>query len=1683
LALGAFACFFPLPAHAQLGPVDGATATPIPGAGHDYLGDLVDTVSPADGSVSVRIKTPVPPGRGINVPFSFNYDSNGIWQPYSNPSVDGADLASSLPRYLSEGGWTYGLPRLDATFVTTPPPPPGKGECLYYTSYVFSDTAGGRHQTHLAYDLSPPEPCYNYETASTGGDDQVQAYLSASSGIVSLADPKGTAYTFSSFLAGCGSQSGSSGSANVAALPSTIEDSNGNIVTFSLPASPNECDGAFTVQDTLSRPAISSSGFGSSGNTVSISGLQTPYTVTWGTAPANFSVGSKLAYQTGSGCGGFNADPSSQNVITAIELPNGQSFSFAYDPTYGLLDKVVYPSGAYVSYTWENNPLSALDYFQGSNSNEDTWYCWYEYDTFAIAHRYVVNPSGTTILQQDFSYSTTWPSSGPFSSWTSKQTTVTTHDFVSGQLYTTAHTYTAYGLPFPPYVVSMVQPALPLEQQVVYENGSGQTIRTVNKTWKDQFELQTEQVVLNDGTSPYPTSEIDYTYGAGAQVTEKDEYDYGSGARGNLLRVTKTNYQAFNDTPMFTNGPTIFDRPCQVITYDGNGNRYAETDTFYDSGSTSTVCGTAGTPSVNGAGGSSLTGHDETNYSASSTYPRGNATAVIKQCFPSTSCSGGNPTTTYTYDETGQRLSMTDPKTNVTNYYFTDSYESTNTGSYTTTAGSPPSGQVTNAYLTKITNALGQIETFTYGYNDGELTTSTDANSETTTYRYNDNFGRPTETDYPDQGKTTVQYNDAGPSPSVTTSKLITANTSITSTAVTDGMAHVVQTQLTTDPDGTTYTAAVYDGLARVYESYNPTRCNPPTTNCGNETTWGYSTNTYDALSRTTQVTKPDGSVTTTAYSGNQTTVTDEAGNQRMSQTDALGRLTYVTESPNSLKYLTQYQYDALNDLTSVTQNGSSSSLARNRSFVYDSLTRLTSATNPESGTITYTYDLDSNLSSKVAPKPNSGSTGTVTTNYSYDALNRLTQKSFVGLSLANEKYGYDGTALSSCGQNPPTISSPTNLVGRRSAMCAGHSGSSWSYDPMGRPLLEARINASSGEQPNYSVKYTYNLDGSLSTLTYPSGDVLTYTVGGAERVRQLSDASNSYVGYSGTPATYAPNGPLATMVNGYTSSFEGIATSNVYNDRLQPILLSASVSSTAILSLCYDFHLGVAINSGLCSLNKYTTGNNGNLFQVLDQVNSNLSAAFLYDPLNRISQANTLTAGTDCWAEAYTIDAWGNLTNRAGVSGYNGCSTEGLNASANTNNQLSILTYDNAGNVTNDGNGNQPTYDAENRISVDAGVTYYYDADGMRTEKSSGTKYWPGPGGEVLAETDLDGNINEEYIYFDGARIARVDRPSGTVHYYFSDHLGSASVITDALGNVEQRDYYFPYGGIAYSSGSDPNHYKFTGKERDTESNLDNFGARYYTSNIGRFMTPDWAARATAVPYAVFGDPQTLNLYTYVENAPVNRADADGHSGSNPDVYLPMYGGSINVSAQWFQSLVAAFGAAATPLAEDQAKAQHKPAQTNQINTKPPTADPAGTRTDPKLNPQPDSSKKTSPPTTCTTNCHVTVAVQHGVTQVDNEGTVSLVAPPAVAVNVNVNLHGAAPDQTLLATPSVGLGKWVAVGTDVVKDSSGVHDQGGSVSFGASWPPWPASVSSPASNFTPSGDNWQIGVAQTYPW
>src|SRR5256714_6235354 len=124
-------------------------------------------------------------------------------------------------------------------------------------------------------------------------------------------------------------------------------------------------------------------------------------------------------------------------------------------------------------------------------------------------------------------------------------------------------------------------------------------------------------------------------------------------------------------------------------------------------------------------------------------------------------------------------------------------------------------------------------------------------------------------------------------------------------------------------------------------------------------------------------------------------------------------------------------------------------------------------------------------------------------------------------------------------------------------------------------------------------------------------------------------------------------------------------------------------------------------------------------------------------------------------------------------------------------------------------------------------------------------------------------------------ARVALDNSDAATraagVFYYFSDHLKTASVITDSAGVIKAESDYYPWGGELQFINNDSNHYKFTGKERDSESGLDYFGARHYSNELGRFITPDWSATPEPVPYADLTDPQSLNQYSYVRNIPTS--------------------------------------------------------------------------------------------------------------------------------------------------------------------------------------------------------------------
>jgi hypothetical protein len=245
-------------AWAQMTAVTNSTSTPIPGAGHDYIKMLSETVDPANGSVSLRLHVPTPRGRGLTMPFSFAYDSNGVHfpvgsQPGQATSNGTITVHGNAPAI---GGWSYAVPML--SYISLSTTVPNQLNCTYHATagYVLQDASGGRHSLCLSHaDTPSPSSCspYYFE-ADSGGDDYYQAKLVGGTFPV-IVDPDGTVYTFSN--------TDYVGAGEVTSVGANVEDRNGNLIA---------------ATDTLGRTPVTWSGFGATGNTVTVSGLSAPYT-------------------------------------------------------------------------------------------------------------------------------------------------------------------------------------------------------------------------------------------------------------------------------------------------------------------------------------------------------------------------------------------------------------------------------------------------------------------------------------------------------------------------------------------------------------------------------------------------------------------------------------------------------------------------------------------------------------------------------------------------------------------------------------------------------------------------------------------------------------------------------------------------------------------------------------------------------------------------------------------------------------------------------------------------------------------------------------------------------------------------------------------------------------------------------------------------------------------------------------------------------------------------------------------------------------------------------------------------------------------------------------------------------------------------------------------------------------
>jgi RHS repeat-associated protein len=322
----------------------------------------------------------------------------------------------------------------------------------------------------------------------------------------------------------------------------------------------------------------------------------------------------------------------------------------------------------------------------------------------------------------------------------------------------------------------------------------------------------------------------------------------------------------------------------------------------------------------------------------------------------------------------------------------------------------------------------------------------------------------------------------------------------------------------------------------------------------------------------------------------------------------------------------------------------------------------------------------------------------------------------------------------------------------------------------------------------------------------------------------------------------------------------------------LQPCRISVKSSGTAptsctdaadignVLDYTYNFSLG--------------TADNGNVMGITNNIDNTRSQSFTYDQVNRIITAQTPSpCGSNCWTQSFTYDQWANLTAAAATG-----TAPALSLSVNANNRITTsgFNYDAAGNETSDVTSSY-VWNAESQTKTAGGVNYTYDGDGDRVEKSNGTLYWYGAGSQVLMETSLSGTLTSEYVYFGAKRVARRDA-SNDIYYYAEDMLGSSRAITTATGTVCYNADFYPYGGERAITNTCPQNYKFESKERDAETTNDDFGARYYSSAYGRFISADWSAIPAPVPYANLTNPQTLNLYAMVRDNPETFADLDGH-------------------------------------------------------------------------------------------------------------------------------------------------------------------------------------------------------------
>ncbi|MEK6744184.1 MAG: RHS repeat-associated core domain-containing protein [Nitrospirota bacterium] len=552
----------------------------------------------------------------------------------------------------------------------------------------------------------------------------------------------------------------------------------------------------------------------------------------------------------------------------------------------------------------------------------------------------------------------------------------------------------------------------------------------------------------------------------------------------------------------------------------------------------------------------------------------------------------------------------------------------------------------------------------------------------------------------------------------------------------------------------------------------------------------------YTALNRLSQVKNPDGSYAEYGYDfrGNRTSAKDPKNNSTTYSYDALNRLTSVVQ-PGMVT--AGYGYDTNNNLTTVTDaNGNATT------YKYDDKGRVYQVISPDTGTTTYSYDSAGDMVSKKDAKG-------VTITYVYDASNRLTKIDFP--TDTDIVYTYDACL---------------NGKGRLCNMTDSSGTTSYEYTPKGQVKKEMKLI----DSVNYVTQYTYDQNGNMKTMTYPSGKVITYNYTNDKAISVLNGAANI-----ATSIAYKPFGGMSSITFG--NSLAGtISYDNQYR--------VTGITSTGVMNLNYP-----------------TYDNNGNIQTIQDLLSPAKNRSFTYDSLDRLGTA-TGTWGSLGW----TYDGVGNRQTENGSTYIYAPNTNKL-ASANG----ISFNYDNNGNTTTEA-ARVNTYNQNQRLIqvTDGAMTAgnIYNGNGQRVKKNVNgtvTIFHYGLNGQIIAESNSAGTIIAEYVYLNSQPLTKMEGTN--TYYYHNDHLATPQKMTDSTGAVVWSADYKPFGEATITVSTITNNLRFPGQYYDVETTFIYNYFRNYNPSIARYVEAD--------PIGIRNGRN--HLYVYVKNNPVKNTDSTG--------------------------------------------------------------------------------------------------------------------------------------------------------------------------------------------------------------